>query len=82
MKAAGLMSPARTPNMGIYATVAGRYKLGGRISRRQYFFQSAGVLPIPHLHKYLTVVVGNQAAVIRAEWIERFTYEKQTLNDV
>ena len=26
-----------TGNMGIYASVAGRYKLGGRISRHQYF---------------------------------------------
>jgi hypothetical protein len=24
--------------MGIYASVAGRYKLGGQISRHQYFF--------------------------------------------
>jgi hypothetical protein len=41
--------------MGIYASVAGRYKLGGRIPRRQSFFKSAGELPIPHLHKYLIV---------------------------
>ena len=27
-----------THNMGIYASVAGRYKLGGRILRYQYFF--------------------------------------------
>ncbi len=42
--------------MGIYASVAGRYKLGGRISRHLVFFQSTGVLPIPHLHKYLFVM--------------------------
>ena len=28
----------RTHNKGIYASVAGRYILGGRISRRQYLF--------------------------------------------
>jgi hypothetical protein len=36
-KQAFIEREARTANMGIYASVAGRYKLGGRISRHQYF---------------------------------------------
>lgn len=47
--------------MGIYASVAGRYKLGGRIWAASIYFQSAGVLPIPPLHKYLFVVCKTHA---------------------
>jgi hypothetical protein len=40
--------------MGIYASVAGCYKLGGRTSR-QHHFSTTGVPPIPPLPKYRNV---------------------------
>jgi hypothetical protein len=39
--------------MDIDASVAGPYRLGGPISWHQVF--SVGILPIPHLHKYMNV---------------------------
>ncbi len=42
-------------NTGIYASVAGRYNWADE-HHGINIFQSTGVLPIPPLHKYLSVV--------------------------
>jgi len=52
--------------MSIYASVVGRYELGGRTSRHQYFFNHQEWWPIPHLHKYLNVIRHhNQSVYLR-----------------